>query len=454
VWEYRIAASGEVWLSAAALVLVLTLALALMGALPSPARAGTWMQVSCVNPDGSAAPSEGWTGFGQGGASFGSDNNSRCSPGSPMAALLGDTTPAPDGASENLQYTPPAGSTLVGGTVNLTAYADGGSTYARAIVGLYEPQLANDESDAFFSCVEGLGYCNGGNDYSGVVTLPTDRGGSLYLGASCTALGSNTCDSGASHGAWALGEISAAQLLLSSGAAPEAVNFGGSALQPGARGTAALVFTASDTGGPGVYAVSVALDGRPVWAGTPNANGGECVPRSTDPATGALMFDNQQPCPVTEVVDVPVPTATLPDGSHQLTATLIDAARNTSTVLDRRITTSNPQYTPVARRGVRAQFVISWQWLGRHTTLRSLSVRRLPGDGRVSVHCRGRGCPKLKVTSVPARRITRLLHALRGRRFVRNDTLLITVSAPHRRAERVLLTILNNRKPTARLVTG
>ncbi len=451
MWEYRKAASGGLWRNAAALAVVLALAPALG---VTSARAGQWIQLACVNPDGSAAPSEGWTGFAQGGVTLGSDNDSRCSPGSPMTAVLGDATPAPNGASENLQYTPPAGSTLVGGNVNVTAYADGGSTYARAIVALYEPQLVSDASDSFFSCVEGLGWCNGGNDYSGVVTLPTDRGGSLYLGAACTALGSNTCDTGSTHGAWALGEISAAQLLLSSGAAPQAANFGGSALQSGARGTAALVFTATDTGGPGVYSVSVALDGRTVWAGTPNANGGECVSRGTDPATGALMFDNQQPCPVTEVVDVPVPTATLPDGSHQLTATLVDAARNTSTVLDRRITTSNPQLTPAAPRGVRAQFLISWQWLGRHTTLRSLTVRRLPPDGRVSVRCRGRGCPKLKVTSAPARRIARLLHALRGRRFTANDTLLITVSAPHRRAERVVLTFQNNRKPSARLVKG
>ena len=27
------------------------------------ARAGEWMQVSCVNPNGSAAPSDGWSSF-------------------------------------------------------------------------------------------------------------------------------------------------------------------------------------------------------------------------------------------------------------------------------------------------------------------------------------------------------------------------------------------------------
>lgn len=32
------------------------------------ARAGEWMQVSCVNPNGSAAPSDGWSSFTTGGA--------------------------------------------------------------------------------------------------------------------------------------------------------------------------------------------------------------------------------------------------------------------------------------------------------------------------------------------------------------------------------------------------
>jgi hypothetical protein len=448
VWRYRIAASGAKWPSAAALVIALVIA----GGVSSSARAGDWMQASCVNPDGSAAPSEGWSGFALGAPSFGSDNDSHCSPGSPMTALLGDGTAAPDGASENLQYTPPAGSTLVGGSVNLTAYADGGSTYARAIVGLYEPALSNDESNAFFACVEGLQWCNGGNDDSGVFTLPADRGGNLYLSSSCTALGSNTCDSGASHGAWALGQISAADLLLSSDAAPQAADFGGSALQRGARGTAQLVFTATDAGGPGVYAVSVAVDGRTVWSGTPNANGGECVSHGSDPSSGALIFDNQQPCPMTEVVDVPVPTATLADGSHQLTAEVVDAARNVSTVLDRRITTSNPQYTPAARRGVRAQFIISWRWLHRRTTLRSLTVRRLPRDARVAARCTGRSCPKLKVHSAPAGHISRLLTALRDTRFRAGDNLVITVSAPRHRTERIELTIRDNRQPRARLL--
>jgi len=58
------------------------------------ARAGQWMQVSCVNPDGSAAPSDGWSGYSNGPQPVGSGTKAVCSPGSPMFAFLSNTGPA------------------------------------------------------------------------------------------------------------------------------------------------------------------------------------------------------------------------------------------------------------------------------------------------------------------------------------------------------------------------
>ena len=48
-----------------ALLLALTLTLVLAGGwlAASSAYAGSWMEVSCVNPSQSAAPSEGWSSF-------------------------------------------------------------------------------------------------------------------------------------------------------------------------------------------------------------------------------------------------------------------------------------------------------------------------------------------------------------------------------------------------------
>ena len=98
------------------------------------------------------------------------------------------------------------------------------------------------------------------------------------------------------------------------------------------------------------------------------------------------MFDYQQPCLTSEVVDVPVPTTGLPDGSHELAVTVTDAAGNSSTVLDQNITTSNPQTTPnpSGRRALHARFVISWRWTGTTTLLRSIRVTHLPRNASVA----------------------------------------------------------------------
>jgi hypothetical protein len=425
------------------------------------ARAGPWMQVSCVNPDGSAAPNSGWSGFSAPNPGpFGAFTNTQCGPGSPMVATLGDEQPAPALFSEFLAYQPPLGSTLVGGTIDANVYADGYSASGGgdAVAGLTEPELANSPTDNFWSCEAQHMSCpgspDGSSDFSGQIALPSNRGGNFTLQVGCLAAPGNTCNTNAPHGAWALAQIFWAHFLLSSNVAPEGSRFSGSALQPRARGTAHLVFTASDPGGPGVYQVSAQIDGRTVWSGVPNANGGACAPVGSDPSSGALMFDASQPCLTTEVVDMPVPTQGLPDGSHELAVSVGDAAQNGSTVLDQTITTSNPQTTPTPRGGgsVHARFVISWSWNGRHTLLRSIKVQKLTRSAHVAARCLGRGCPRLRVKSASSRRVGKLLRALGGKRFASGNRLRITVSAPHRRAERIELDIRNNRQPRARLL--
>jgi hypothetical protein len=460
VRRYRIALQGARWLSVVALVS----AAALSAVAATPAHAGQWVQVSCVNPDGSAAPHEGWSGFAQGNPGAFAYNDDRCGPGSPMTALLADSSPAATNSSEWLQYTPPAGSSLAGGTANVTLAANGygqdagGNIDALGVARLEEPTSNGSPSDIFYQCVAWLVNCphpSAGDDlaYSGPVALPANAAGDFFAQAGCAAgTPSGACDENSSHGGWAVMEINSADFLLRSNVSPLGANFSGSALQKGARGTAHLVFTAQDPGGPGVYAVAVALDGRTVFSGTPNDNGGACVAVGTDAADSALMFDHAQPCLQTETVDVPVATSGLADGAHQLDATVTDAAGNVASVRDQTIHTSNPQFTPVARRGVRAQFVISWGWLYRHTTLHSIAVHRLPRSGRVSVRCQGPACPRLKVKSDSVRHVARLLDALRGRRFTITDKLFITVSAPHRRTERIELQIRDNRRPRARLL--
>ncbi|MFZ1153869.1 MAG: hypothetical protein WAN93_03080, partial [Solirubrobacteraceae bacterium] len=94
-----------------------------------------------------------------------------------------------------------------------------------------------------------------------------------------------------------------------------------------------------DSEGPGVYAVTVQIDGKTLYSGTPDLNGGSCA--ALGKSNGALMFDHAQPCKQSESVDLPINTATLADGQHTLKVTVEDAAQNSSVVYDGTITTQN-----------------------------------------------------------------------------------------------------------------
>ena len=435
-------------------------ALLLMTLTAPAAHAGEWMQVSCVNPNGTAAPFQGWTGSNSGSPEFGSNDDVACSPGSPMVAnLSAEAQPAPGVANEFLTYAPPAGSTLVGGTMNVSMYGGGSGTNATAVAGLYEPVFNSAPADRFLVCARILSPCqNGGYTWSGTATLPANLGGNLIAAASCASNSGGTCSTNVdANNNYADVFISQADLLLQSNAVPNGSGFTGTVLEPGAGGLTDLTFTAADPGGPGVYLVQAFVDGTQVWSQTPSTNSGECVPVGTDKGSGALMFDYQQPCPSTESVDVPISTAGLQDGSHALSVKVIDAADNNSTVLDQTITTSNAPgptstVTPRPAKGVRAQFVMKWNWTRTRTTLRSIAVRKLPRRARVQVRCAGRGCPKLRLKSATGKRIGRLLTGLRGRTFRAGDRLRLTVTAPRMRSENIAVTIRRNRIPQARLL--
>jgi len=175
------------------------------GAIAQTASAGEWIEVSCVNPSGSAAPSSGWVTFTLGGANLTpiDNNDDICGPGSPMTAELGDQAPAANDQSEALKFIAPAGSVLQGGSLNITLSAFGGGPHARAVAAVLEPDNAFDESDTVFRCEEGMGCGGPGDTYSGEVPLPDDRGGAVYVIVACQAATGymcNTNSAGAGNG--------------------------------------------------------------------------------------------------------------------------------------------------------------------------------------------------------------------------------------------------------------
>jgi hypothetical protein len=259
-----------------------------------------------------------------------------------MFALLSADAPAPVGAHQTLVYTPPAGSTLSGGVVGVELLADGRGRDASGVAAVLTPSFAYDASNVVFQCASGLTACaNGGNYFIGPLTLPSNRGGSLYVSASCGGTPGGFCDEGGSDGVWARVRVSYANVLLSSGFAPTASDVRGSLLSVEAHGTATLSFATEVGGGPGIYRVLVTIDGRPVYDATPNTNAGRCAHVGVDGATGALVFGYQQPCLRAQTVDLRVRTTTLRDGAHELAVVVSDAAQNSQTVLRRAITVNN-----------------------------------------------------------------------------------------------------------------
>jgi hypothetical protein len=419
-----------------------------LGLLTPAARAGEWMQVSCLNPSGTPSPSQGWTGAVQG-TGFGASTTTSCGPGAPMSAVLGDSVPEPVYAGASLTYTPPSGSILVGGRLGLVLQANGGGTSADGVAAVDTPAQAS--ADARLQCAEGGSPCSSsGADYSGTFTLPSGLGGVLVIAAQCAGSPGFSCDSGGRAGAWAQAQVSVADLLLSNDSRPRATGVSGTALDRLVRGRASVTLDAAAPGGPGVYQVTATLDSRLVQQITPSLNAGMCVPVGTDRTTGALMFDVQQPCPTTAAATLTIPTATLPDGDHLLVVTVTDAAGNVATVLRRTIVTLNPLLTPRPRAGVQTRFDLSWRWGVSATTLRSVvAVRSLPRDATVTLSCTGAGCPKLFAKPQSAADEAGLLRALRGRSFRTGDRLLITVTAPHLSTERLGFTMRRDRAPRA-----
>jgi hypothetical protein len=303
------------------------------------ARAGEWEQVSCVNPNQTEAGSEGWITVISGGG-YGSNASTACGPGSPMFAILSTDAAVGAPSAETLRYIPPVGSTLIGGDVDVSLYADGRGYDASGTAVLYTPEYVYDASNVFFQCASGLTPCApSGNDFSGVLGIPAGHGGNLYLSAGCGGAPGASCSEGGSNGAWSLVQLRWANLRLANGSAPAASGVSGTLLGAGARGSQDLALSATDTSGPGVYAVTVQADGQTLYSATPDGNGGQCVPVGSDGA--ALMFDSSQPCKQSESVDLPIDTTPLHDGQHTLKVTVADAAQNASVVYDATISTRN-----------------------------------------------------------------------------------------------------------------
>jgi hypothetical protein len=448
------------------LVGALLLGLALAAVLAPAARAGQWMQVSCTNPNGSSSNGQGWSSTSAGSVGAGSTASANCSSTQPMFAQLAGANAS--GNSENLIYAPPAGSSIAGGAISATISGDGGQNGAPGDAVIYSPQEVYAAGDVLVQCSWGSQTANAPcGPVTGTYGLPANGGATaqIFVDAGCADTG-GTCPAGA-DGYVAQASVSAADILLSNNAVPAGSGFTGTALGT-VTGTGNLLFTATDPSGPGVYNVTVQLDGTTVYSATPNTNGGACEPVGTDSASGALQFDASQPCPTTAAVNAPVPTTGVANGTHTLIASVTDAAGNAATVLDQTITVDNPTSTtpttpttPTSTtklRRLRDKVVFRWDFRHTRTRLESVTLAhkaKLPGAARVSVSCVPvKDCPTFTPASAGVTRVTHLFATLKGKRFRKGTVFQLMITAPHRTAERLVWTIRGRRSPSGRLYYG
>jgi List-Bact-rpt repeat protein len=103
-------------------------------------------------------------------------------------------------------------------------------------------------------------------------------------------------------------------------------------------------------------------------------------------------------------------------------------------------------------RQIRAKITIGWRWNARRTVLTRMSYSHLPATAKVLASCKGKRCP-FRTRTGAARSINAFERRLVGSAFVTGDRLMLTISAPGRRAERAQLTIRHLRIPRAQLLS-
>lgn len=333
------------------------------------ARAGRYHVYSCRMPDGEVAPTDGWSG------TFGPDRvwddylEDTCEKGGALLAALGDqTTHLVYHDTVTWGFTTPSFASLLAATVWRAGEVYGGSGEE----GGYGVSLAGPEpKDEFEGCAythrcSTLGSPSGGAGSGNAVNVPsTALGKELYLSASCgSGLEGSECGDnfGDANNYAAAIYLFAADFVLEQPAGPTVSAVGGEL--PSATmvaGTSDVVFTASDPGS-GVYEALFSVDGKVVQQEVIDEDGGRCrdVGQTSD---GLPAFLYLQPCPASVNGDVGFNSMAVPNGTHHLVVSVIDAAGNAATVLDRTIDVENPGAPgPLNGQGASPQARLQARW--------------------------------------------------------------------------------------------
>jgi hypothetical protein len=324
-------------------------ALALLLVLASLAQAGTWHLYGCGDtPAGVQSWAEDWSGSGSGeGGSFTSIPSPGCvSPGYLEADLAGSGQPF--GADEQLDFEAPDGSDIAGGSLKVGLETEGSPQ------ALQEPliQLRTD-TEGLSPITQCGAYFPGGPpqcpsaSFSSPASAYTEQipgGGatSIYLEAVCGGAGEEggTCPNDGGTPTAAI-KLYGSDIALSTNVVPQIDSVDGGITSTGSvSGESDINVTSSEISGPGIYSVTLAIDGKTIYSGPAAPQDPSCV--NVGPQEGeAYGFTSSQPCELNPSTDIPFNTATLPDGTHTVTATVTDASGTVSEPQSTTFTTSN-----------------------------------------------------------------------------------------------------------------
>jgi hypothetical protein len=344
--------------AASAILAVAGTALATL-ALVAVAWAGEYHVYACRTPSGQVAPTEGWS-HSQGGGDFTGNTCERG--GGLVAALYASAAHFADTDVATWAFNAPAGETIAGATLWRAGDTSGGVSLDKTAYYLvYMAGLTDTGELELFDKCAALTPCSSEGDpaepfaANNRVTAPESALNHPYisLNASCGSLAlKHECPTEGKdqNGYAAVIELFAADLVLDQPEGPSVSSVEGGLTDSSAvGGTSDVAFTASD-GGSGVYEAVFRVDGQVVSSTALDEEGGRCrdVGQTTD---GLRAFLYPQPCPPSLSVDVPFDTTGLSNGTHHLVVSVLDAAGNAATVLDREIVVANPAPPGSSARG-------------------------------------------------------------------------------------------------------
>jgi hypothetical protein len=328
---------------------LVTATVAVAGAGAASALAGQYHVYSCRTPSGEVAPADGWSGAVAVDGEADDYAVETCAQGGALIAALGDqTSHIANTDYADWSFETPLWSRLAGATLWRAGYLHGTAGEETTYQLWMDGPVA---TEIFERCLYTLGCPSLGvpgepMSVANRVVVPTaNLGAHLEVNVACASAEINAhCPGrfGDPNGYAAVVYVYAADLILEQVAGPTASNVSGElASAATVSGTSDLAFSASDPGS-GVYEAVFSVDGQVVQRTVVDEDGGRCrnVGETTD---GLPAFLYVQPCPASVNADVGLETTRIANGTHHLVVSVIDAAGNAATVLDRSITVENAQ---------------------------------------------------------------------------------------------------------------